>query len=143
LSGKSTGYTVVIEHLLDAERQISRLETAKEDALRAETGSKGSKKRFKGKCFYCKKEGHKEGDCKTKLADEKVSKGPSTGPLATPSGGKGLSPPPDQARVTLRCVGQPILILTPEVDLGYRFGLFTTYDILAGCLFRLKTEFTI
>ena len=108
ISGQVADYATLIEHFLDAERQYSLVDSAKETGLRANSDLKGQKRKFKGKCFYCKKEGHRQVDCKTRQNDEKSGEksaeksgkgGPSTGPLATPSGGKGLSPPPDQAKV--------------------------------------------
>jgi hypothetical protein len=98
LSPKSADYRAITERLIDVERRIGASEPAKEGALRTDTGSKEPKKRFKGECFYCKKKGHRQADCRTRLSDEKAGKGPSTGPLATPSGGKGLSPTPEQAK---------------------------------------------
>ena len=80
--------------------------------MRADTEGKGSKKKFKGECFYCKKKGHRQADCRSKLSDEKdgkegkEGKKPSTGPLPTPSGGKGLSPAPEQAKVVSEVVSE-------------------------------------
>jgi LysM repeat protein len=105
IAKKESDYALVVDHLLEFERKLDRIDSAKETGLRADTEQKESKSqqsksKFKGKCYYCQKEGHRKAECKKRINDEKSEKGgPSTGPLATPSGGKGLSPPPEQAKV--------------------------------------------
>jgi hypothetical protein len=77
--------------------------------LRADTKGKGSKKKFKGECFYYKKKGHRQADCRSKLSDKKDSKEgkkPSTGPLPTLSGGKGLLLASKQAKVVSKVVSE-------------------------------------
>jgi hypothetical protein len=71
-------------------------EGLKEGALTANTGSNDPRNNrrekpnnstdFKGKCFNCGKTGHKKSEC------TKPKYNPSTGPLAAPNGGRGLSP---------------------------------------------------
>jgi hypothetical protein len=58
LSTKFDDYRAITERLIDVKRRLSASESAKESSLRADTEGKGSKKRFKGECFYCKKMGH-------------------------------------------------------------------------------------
>jgi hypothetical protein len=65
-------------------------EALKETVLSTKTAVKAPKKPFQGECFNCGKKGHIKAQCKSK----KQGQGPSTGPLATPSGGRGLSPGP-------------------------------------------------
>ena len=58
LSTKFDDYRAITERLIDIERRLGVSESAKESSLRADTEGKGSKKKFKGECFYCKKKGH-------------------------------------------------------------------------------------
>ena len=51
-------------------------------------GGQNPKLKFKGKCGYCKKEGHKEAECYTKKRDK--------GGKTTPSQGKGSQRVPPQ-----------------------------------------------
>ena len=66
-------------------------------ATKKDKGSlKDSKKAFYRECFYYKKKGHRAADCRKKKREQgenKPDSGASTGPLPTPSGGRGLSPP--------------------------------------------------
>jgi len=41
------------------------------DKERTDTNETKGKSKFTGKCFYCKKPGHKQADCRTKKRDEK------------------------------------------------------------------------
>jgi hypothetical protein len=72
-------------------------EALKESVLLAKTGEKSPK--FQGKCFKCGKQGHRKSDCRSKKGEkqENQEKSPSTGPLATPGGGRGLSPGPGKS----------------------------------------------
>ena len=73
-----------------------------ETAFRAGAGhGQDTQKSFKGECFYCRKKGHRQSECRSRKKDLEAGtlkpnsgQGPSTGPLPTPSGGRGLSPPP-------------------------------------------------
>ncbi len=74
----------------------------KETAFSANIGAKGNKRTFQGDCYNCGKKGHRATDCRSKKPEkrtgkgpERLEKGPSTGPLATPGGGRGLSPGPN------------------------------------------------
>jgi hypothetical protein len=70
-------------------------EALKESVLLAKTGEKSPK--FQGKCFKCGKFGYRKSDCRSKKAkQENQEKSPSTGPLATPGGGRGLSLGPEK-----------------------------------------------
>lgn len=97
LSAQELGFEAVVSHFSEWERRLGDLSPersgkGKETAFEATDSSRGDSKRFKGKCFYCKKEGHRKNKCKTRKRDEREGKtsssgsGPSTGPLATPSG---------------------------------------------------------
>ncbi|KAE8967593.1 hypothetical protein PR003_g27357 [Phytophthora rubi] len=57
---------------LDETRQLVLLLSSLADEYRkAFVAKKGyDKRRFNGKCFYCKKTGHKETECHKKKADE-------------------------------------------------------------------------
>ena len=70
-------------------------EALKESVLLAKTGEKSPK--FQGKCFKCGKFGHRKSDCRSKKEKQDQEKSPSTGPLATPGGGRGLSPGPGKS----------------------------------------------
>jgi len=66
-------------------------EPIKKEAFSAQS-AKG-KPKFRGKCFNCDKPGHRAKDYKIpKKSAKSGSKSLSTGPLPTPSGGRGLSP---------------------------------------------------
>jgi hypothetical protein len=96
----------VVAKLAEWERRLGPKESVKEGALSAQTpskgkGNKGSKdkaKKPKGACFNCGQEGHFKAEC-PELEGKKEGKKPSTGPLATPSGGRGLSPKQTQAKM--------------------------------------------
>jgi hypothetical protein len=96
----------VVAKLAEWERRLGPKESIKEGALSAQApskgkGNKGSKdkaKKPKGACFNCGQQGHFKAEC-PESEDKKESKKPSTGPLATPSGGGGLSPKQTQAKV--------------------------------------------
>ncbi|TAQ86431.1 hypothetical protein B7494_g5234 [Chlorociboria aeruginascens] len=82
--------------LLDA-NNITNLQKG---ALQPSTGPEGSKKqgqgtKFKGECYNCGTKGHWSKDCRKPKKNKNSAKGsnknPSTGPLATPNRGRGLS----------------------------------------------------
>jgi hypothetical protein len=114
----------VVAKLAEWERHLGPKESIKEDTLSAQApskgkgnkGSKGRAKKPKGACFNCGQQGH----FKAEYPESEGKKRPSTGPLATPSGGGGLSPKQTQARIaeiswlSTVAIGQP----GPKV-LGY------------------------
>jgi len=87
ISGITTNFSVIVARLTDFERRMGPKEALKESVLSAKTGAK---KAFQGKCFNCGKPGHKKANCRSR----KSAESPSTGPLETPGGGRGLSPGP-------------------------------------------------
>jgi hypothetical protein len=99
ISGTTTNYSAIVARFSEHERRMGPKEALKESVLLAKTGGKSPKKAFQGKCFNCGKQGHKKSDCKSKKVEkqEKQEKSPSTGPLATPGGGRGLSPGPGKS----------------------------------------------
>ena len=56
---------VAIEH---------REEKGKKGDKTAAASVSGRKQKFKGKCHYCGKDGHKESECKKKIADQKAGR---------------------------------------------------------------------
>ena len=92
ISGTVTDYTVVVTRLTEFERRMGPKEPIKEGAFSA-SSTKG-KSRFLGKCYNCGKTGHMARGCRAPKKEAEGSKSPSTGPLPTPSGGRGLSPGP-------------------------------------------------
>ena len=93
ISGLTTSYSLVIDKFMEFERRLGPKEAVKEGAFKAVDNQR--KPRFGGKCFNCGKQGHRARDCRvpTKERDPE-GRNPSTGPLPTPSGGRGLSPGP-------------------------------------------------
>jgi hypothetical protein len=89
--GTVTDYTMVVIRLTEFERRMGPKEPIKEGAFSAQS-TKG-KPKFQGKCYNCEKTGHRARDCRAPKRDAE-GKSPSTGPLPTPSGGRGLSPGP-------------------------------------------------
>ena len=90
---KITNYEEVVLQLMEYERRITANgKTIKENVFSATTNQKnmGQKKEFKGKCFNCGKVGHRKVNCR--LIQQNNGNKASTGPLATPNGGRGLSP---------------------------------------------------
>jgi hypothetical protein len=61
------------EALLSEVHQCSRLCTAHSHNQRGALATQGSMK-FRGKCYYCGKQGHRQADCKTRQYDEKNGK---------------------------------------------------------------------
>jgi hypothetical protein len=113
-------YDKVVALFTNFERKILASKTHKEMALRAEASSYGGRtggrkgkggsgreqgKFFNGECHYCKKPGHMKADCRARKEREGQNgekRGqPSTGPLAAPGGGKGLSPQLQEARLVV------------------------------------------
>jgi hypothetical protein len=96
----------IVAKLAEWERRLGPKESVKEGALSAQIpskgkgnkGSKGKAKKPKGACFNYGQEGHFKAEC-PELEGKKEGKKPSTGPLATPSGGGSLSPKQTQAKV--------------------------------------------
>ncbi|TGO07551.1 hypothetical protein BPAE_1398g00010 [Botrytis paeoniae] len=122
-------YSVMVAKFMEFECRMGPRESIKENALSAKTQSKG----FKGKCFNCGKGGHRKADCRKPKKDSNSSNtdSPSTGPLSTPSGGRGLSPRAEQAKtaeiswmtnISQKCSQEPIWI----VDSGCsRYMIYT------------------
>jgi hypothetical protein len=117
---RGQSYDSAVGEIANFERHLIAPKPQKETALRAEVapqastvaldarptagkgsgGAQGSKPRFSGNCFYCDKPGHRKSECQTRKRNQKSEKRAgeaSTGPLATPTARKGLSPPPQQA----------------------------------------------
>jgi hypothetical protein len=92
ISGTAVDYAIVVTRLTEFERRMGPREPIKEGAFSA-MGTKG-RPRFQGKCYNCGKTGHIARNCRALKRDTEGSKSPSTGPLPTPSGGRGLSPGP-------------------------------------------------
>jgi hypothetical protein len=96
ISDLATNYSVVVTKFTEFERRMGPKESIKEGAYSA-MDAKG-KLKFKGKCYNCGKTGHRVRDCRAPKKDpEDAGKSPSTGPLPTPTGGRGLSPSPAKA----------------------------------------------
>src|SRR5882757_988666 len=100
VSKSTTDFNAIVAHLTEAERRMGAKDPLKETAFSARTPKKGSMGatrrptgRFRGNCYNCGKLGHKSTECRA----PKKSTGPSTGPLVTPGGRRGLSPTPDIA----------------------------------------------
>ncbi|TGO07898.1 hypothetical protein BPAE_1338g00010 [Botrytis paeoniae] len=93
---ESLSYNAMVAKFMEFERRMGPRESIKENALSAKTQSKG----FKGKCFNYEKGGHRKADCRKPKKDSNSSNtdSPSTRPLSTPSGGRGLLPRAEQAK---------------------------------------------
>jgi hypothetical protein len=92
ISGTVKDYAVVVTKLTEFERRLGPKEPIKEGAFSAQS-TKG-KPKFQGKCYNCDKPGHMARYCRAPKKSTEEGKSPSTGPLPTPSGGRGLSPGP-------------------------------------------------
>ena len=110
ITDMATNYDKIVTHLTEFERRMGPKEPVNESVFAAQQGhNRLLKREFKGKCFNCNQRGHKRSECPDiakdpEAAPREPNTGPSTGPLATPSGGRGLSPPPAQANtVTEEC----------------------------------------
>ncbi|KFY82599.1 hypothetical protein V500_10440 [Pseudogymnoascus sp. VKM F-4518 (FW-2643)] len=113
MAAKVTEYEDIIQHFANIEEQIARSKPVVESARQASTGNdntRGNGGRGRGRggkaspentrtCYHCGKTGHIQRNCDSKKRGEPNSAGPSTGPLAVPGGGKGLSPSPEEANV--------------------------------------------
>lgn len=116
-AAKVSDYDDIVEHFADIEEQIKKSRAITESARQAsmDTGNTGGRGGRRGRgggkgggsaqkdtrtCYHCGKPGHLRKDCYSKKRGEPKTVGPSTGPLAAPGGGKGLSPPPEGANVT-------------------------------------------
>jgi hypothetical protein len=97
ISGNTTDYSIIVACFSKYEQRMGPKEALKKSVLLAKTGEKNPK--FQGKCFKCGKFGHRKSDCKSKKVEkqENQEKSPSTGPLATPGGSRGLSPGPGKS----------------------------------------------
>lgn len=90
ISDMTTNYSLIVSKLTEFERRMGSKEVIKEEAFKA-TDTK-RKPRFQGKCFNCGKLGHRARDCRALTKERNPEeRSPSTGPLPTPSGGRGLS----------------------------------------------------
>lgn len=98
-----TSFNAIVEQLTEYERRIGE-QPQKESAFTADPAREGRsanqktqkmmpKAGFKGRCFHCNKVGHRKSECRA------LNQGASTGPLATPGGSRGLSPPLQDAHV--------------------------------------------
>ena len=113
---KVTDFEDIIDYFVDIEEQIREAKHVTESAHQASTdentkGKRGGRGKGGGgrrgrsssndtrTCYHCGKTGHIQRDCGPKNRGEPKSAGPSTGPLAVPGGGKGLSPPPEEVNV--------------------------------------------
>jgi len=108
ITDMATNYDKIVTHLTEFERRMGPKEPVEESVF---TVQQRQRRGFNGKCFTCNQRGHKSFECEFKdtaedpeAASREPNTGPSTGPLATPSGGRGLSPPLAQANtVTEAC----------------------------------------
>lgn len=88
ISDATPKYSTIVTKLMEFERRLGPKKESVEALKAATGGSKG----FRGKCWNCGDTGHKREACKK---PKESTDNPSTGPLATPGGGRGLSPGPD------------------------------------------------
>jgi hypothetical protein len=79
-------YEKLAMNLTEFERRMAK-DPLKEKVLKASDKRKKTKGSFTGKCFTCGKVGHKSTKCRS------TEKKAFTGPLTTPGGRQGLSPP--------------------------------------------------
>jgi hypothetical protein len=109
VSKSTTDFNAIVAHLTEAERCIGTKDPLKETVFSAQAlenkpnqrpnqgGPRGSQGRptghFQDNCYNCRKPGHKSAECR----GPRKPTGPSTRPLATPGGRRGLSPTPDSA----------------------------------------------
>lgn len=118
ISGITTDYSVIVARLTEHERRMGPKEALKETVLSARTGGKGPKRTFQGKCYNCGKEGHRKAECRGKKQGTQGTQSPSTGPLATPGGGRGLSPGP----------GKPIANANSAIEASWMALIGPTYS---------------
>ena len=105
ISKTTTDFNAIIAFLMEAERRMGPKDPLKEIAFSAgmprDKAPESRKPRgFQGNCYNCNKYGHRASACKLPKKESAGPPigppiGPSTGPLATPGGGKGLSPDPE------------------------------------------------
>lgn len=90
ISNSTKDFSTVIQYLTEYKQRLGAREPQKESALRIDQYTNNSRKsrsckqRFSGVYYRCNKQGHRQADCPD-------SRDGSTGPLATPLGGRGLS----------------------------------------------------
>jgi len=100
ISKTTTDFSAIVAFLTEAERRMGAKDPLKETVFSAQTPPKrtptGGPKVFQGNCYNCGKHGHRAAKCRL---PKKVI-GPSTGPLATPGGRRGLSPGPESTTET-------------------------------------------
>lgn len=112
-----TDFRKIVRLFADIEDRTKAAKSVVESARQASTdegdnrGKKAWRRRDGGRgkpsekdtrtCYHCGKTGHIRQDCRSKQRGEPKSAGPSTGPLAAPGGGRGLSPPPSSEEANL------------------------------------------
>lgn len=115
---KVTDFRDIVEMFADVEEDIKQTKAVTESARQASTDTEKEKGRWRSRgkegdkeerfhqkdtrtCYHCGKTGHIRRNCASKKKGEPKATGPSTGLLAAPGGGRGLTPtPPEEANVT-------------------------------------------
>jgi hypothetical protein len=100
ISDLATNYTVVVSKLTEFERCIGPREATKKGAF--STTNTKSKTKFQRKCYNCEKTEYIARDCRASKRDSrKPRNNPSTEPLLTLLGSRGLSLAPSKATGTI------------------------------------------
>ena len=138
-----TNYEKIVTQLTEYERRLSAAgKPLKENVFYASTQGKGQRgqrgmkpayghkgeQKFSGRCFGCNKPGHRKVDC-DKLTDDPRG---STGPLATPSGGRGLSPTQSQ-QSSYYAQEATWMATTETASYQQQAGLTPSWVIDSGC----------